>query len=170
MCLDTDQVGFPESSEGGREEILSPVLDLVTKFRDEIRSLARGGASAKELLDACDVLRDVGLPELGVKLDDKEGGALWKLYDADELKKELERDREAKALKEAKAKIPPSEMFKIGEYEGLYSKYDDEGLPTHDKDGEELPKGQVKKLVKAQGLQKKAHETYLAKSMEKLAV
>ena len=113
---------------------------------------------------------------------------MWKLYDADELKKELERDREAKALKEAKAaeakaelarkaaekeakaKIPPSEMFKIGEYEGLYSKYDDEGLPTHDKDGEELPKGQVKKLVKAQGLQKKAHETYLAKSMEKLAV
>ena len=188
VCLDTDQVGFPESSEGGREEILSPVLDLVTKFRDEIRSLARGGASAKELLDACDILRDVGLPELGVKLDDKEGGALWKLYDADELKKELERDREAKALKEAKAaeakaelarkaaekeakaKIPPSEMFKIGEYEGLYSKYDDEGLPTHDKDGEELPKGQVKKLVKAQGLQKKAHETYLAKSMEKLAV
>ena len=72
----------------------------MTKFRDDIRKLAQGGASAKELLTACDNLRDVGLPELGVKLDDKEGGALWKLYDADELKKEVAREREAKEEKE----------------------------------------------------------------------
>ena len=82
-----------------------------------------------------------------MKLDDKEGGALWKLYDADELKKEVAREREAKeekerakreakeeaarkaAEKEARAKVPPSEMFKtFSEYEGLYSKYDDDGV------------------------------------------
>lgn len=188
VCLDTDALGFPESSEGGREETLSPLLDLVVKFRDEIRGLARGGASTKELLEACDVLRDVGLPELGVKLDDKDGGALWKLYDAEDLKKEIEREREAKAEKdrksaeakaeaarkaaekEAKARISPNDMFKVGEYEGLFSKYDDVGMPTHDKDGVEVPKAQLKKLAKAHGLQIKAYEAYLGKSMEKLSV
>ena len=115
-----------------------------------------------------DAVRDVGLPELGVKLDDRDGGALWKLYDADELKKEIAREREAKeekerakrlakeeaarkaAEKEAKAKVPPSDMFKtFSEYEGLYSKYDDEGVPTHDAAGEPLAKSAVKKLARA---------------------
>ena len=191
VCLDNATIGFPETSTGGaegREETLSPLLDLMTKFRDEIRKLAKDGASTKELLAACDDIRDNGLPELGVKLDDRETGALWKLYDAEELKKEMEREREAKAEKErakqaareeaarkaaekeAKAKIPPSEMFKQGEYEGLYSKYDAEGVPTHDAAGEELTKGAVKKLMKAHGAQKKAYETHLAKSMENLNV
>ena len=191
LCLDVGTIGFPETMEGsseGREQMLTPFLDLVTKFRDEVRKLAQGGASKQELLAACDVLRDVALPELGVKLDDREGGALWKLYDAEELKREIAREREAKeekerakqaakeeaarkaAEKEAKAKIPPGEMFKTGEYEGLYSKYDDEGIPTHDMEGAELPKSTVKKLQKAHGMQKKAHEAYLAKSMENLSV
>ena len=82
-------VGFGEiggDADGGAgggasaEEAMAPVLDLVTKFRDQIRSLARAGAGTKELMAACDELRDVGLPDLGVKLDDREGGALWKLY------------------------------------------------------------------------------------------
>jgi len=186
VCLDSGAIGFPESSEGsseGREETLSPLLDLMTAFRDEIRTLAQNGASAKELLAACDAVRDVGLPELGVKLDDREGGALWKLYDADELKKEIAREREAKeekerakrlakeeaerkaAEKEAKAKVPPSDMFKtFSEYEGLYSKYDDEGVPTHDAAGEPLAKSALKKLAKARAQQQKAHEAYLAKA------
>ena len=186
VCLDSGAIGFPESSEGsseGREETLSPLLDLMTAFRDEIRTLAQNGASAKELLAACDAVRDVGLPELGVKLDDRDGGALWKLYDADELKKEIAREREAKeekerakrlakeeaarkaAEKEAKAKVPPSDMFKtFSEYEGLYSKYDDEGVPTHDAAGEPLAKSAVKKLAKARAQQQKAHEAYLARA------
>ena len=52
VCLDSGAIGFPESSEGsaeGREETLSPLLDLMTAFRDEIRTLAQNGASAKEL-------------------------------------------------------------------------------------------------------------------------
>jgi len=115
---------------------------------------------------------------------------LWKLYDADELKKEIAREHEAKeekerakraakeeaarkaAEKEARAKVPPSEMFKtFSEYEGLYSKYDDDGVPTHDAAGEALAKSAAKKLLKSRQQQEKAHETYLAKAgMEKLAV
>jgi cysteinyl-tRNA synthetase len=198
VCLDTESIGFPESSSSssspqggeGREETLSPLLDLVTKFRDEIRSLARGGASSKDLLEACDVLRDIGLPELGVKLDDKEGGAMWKLYDAEELKKEIQRESRAKAEKErkakeakedsarkaaekeAKSKVDPRLMFStLEEYKGLFSKYDDEGVPTHDAAGEEIPKGQLKKLLKAKTFQVKAYEQYLAKeSMARMTV
>ena len=76
------EIGGDANAAGGGsgEEAMAPVLDLITKFRDDIRALARGGADAKSLMEACDALRDVGLPELGVKLDDREGGALLKLY------------------------------------------------------------------------------------------
>lgn len=157
------EIGGDGDARGGgggasAEEAMAPVLDLVTKFRDQIRALARGGASAKDLMAACDELRDVGLPELGVKLDDREEGALWKLYSPEELKKEMARETEAKAKKEeevikkkeeaakkaaekeAAAKVLPGEMFKMGEYDGVYSKYDEEGIPTHTKDGEEVAK------------------------------
>ena len=193
VCLDVESIGFPESTEGsseGREQVLSPFLDLITKFRDDIRKLAQDGASKQDILAACDAVRDVSLPELGVKVDDREGGALWKLYDAEELKKEIAREREAKeekerakaaakeeaarkaAEKEAKAKVPPSEMFKtFEEYAGLYSKFGDYGVPTHDAAGEPLQKSALKKLAKARGMQEKAHDQYLAKQgIEKLSV
>ena len=64
----------------------------------------------------------------------------------------------------ALAKVPPNELFKQGEYAGLYSKYDEDGLPTHDKDGEELAKAQRKKLAKTQAAQKKEHDKFLAKA------
>ena len=53
---------------------------------------------------------------------------------------------------------------KQGEYADLYSKYDDDGLPTHDKAGEELATAQRKKLAKTQAAQKKEHDKFLAKA------
>ena len=165
----------------GAEEAMAPVLDALVKFRDEIRALAKSGADKGALMAACDRLRDDGLPELGVKLDDREGGALWKLSTPEELHRERAREAELKAKKEeearlkkeeaarklaekeAAAKIPPVEMFKVGEYEGMYSKFDEEGVPTHDKAGEELAKAQRKKLAKARAAHVKEHEKYLAK-------
>ena len=88
-------------------------------------------------------------------------------------KREAKEEAARKAAeKEARAKVPPSEMFKtFSEYEGLYSKYDDDGVPTHDAAGEALAKSAAKKLLKSRQQQEKAHETYLAKAgMEKLAV
>jgi len=76
-------VGFGEiggDADGGSgggasaEEAMAPVLDLITKFRDQIRALARGGADARELMAACDELRDNGLPELGGSYDRGEKG------------------------------------------------------------------------------------------------
>jgi cysteinyl-tRNA synthetase len=116
-----------------------------------------------------------------VKLDDRDGGALWKLSSPEELRKELAREAEAKAKKEeetrkkkeeaarkaaekeAAARVDPREMFKLGEYAGVYAEYDEEGIPTKTKDGEEVAKAQRKKLAKLHGAQKTAHEKYLAK-------
>ena len=168
--------------DASKEEAMAPALDLIVKFRDEIRALARAGADTKALMRACDEVRDVGLPELGVKLDDREGGALWKLSNPEELRREAAREAEAKAKKEeqkrrekeeaarkaaekeALARVPPGELFKQGEYADLYSEYDDDGLPTHDKAGEELAKAQRKKLAKTQAAQKKEHDKFLAKA------
>ena len=47
------------------------------------------------------------------------------------------------AEKAKKALIPPAEMF-LGD--DRYSKYDDEGVPTHDKEGEPLSKSARKKV------------------------
>ena len=174
--------GGDGGGDASKEEAMAPALDLIVKFRDEIRALARAGADTKALMRACDEVRDVGLPELGVKLDDREGGALWKLSNPEELRREAAREAEAKAKKEAQkrrekeeaarkaaekealARVPPGELFKQGEYADLYSKYDDDGLPTHDKAGEELAKAQRKKLAKTQAAQKKEHDKFLAKA------
>ena len=182
-------IGFPASANGlsssgeeagsgtSKEELLTPYLDVITKFRESVRVAAIAG-DTKAVLMAADDLRDGVLPELGVRMEDKGSGAelttVWKLDDPDVLRKEKALKDEAKAEKErqkaeakrkaeekeAKAKIPPKEMFL--NMTDLYSKFDDEGVPTHDKDGEPLSKGAAKKLQKEYAKQKDLHEKYLA--------
>lgn len=64
-----------------------------------------------------------------------------------------------KAAKLAKMKIPPGEMF-LSEV-NKYSKFDENGLPTHDTEGKELSKGQAKKLKKLFEAQEKLYKEYL---------
>jgi cysteinyl-tRNA synthetase len=42
-----------------------------------------------------------------------------------------------------------------------YSKFDDKGMPTHDANGEELKKGQLKKLAKLYEAQEKKYNDFL---------
>ena len=148
--------------------------------RDTIRSLARAKAPPQELLAACDRLRDMALPELGVRVDDSDGGAKWKLCDPEELRQEAAREAEARlakegalrlqreeaarkaAEKEAKARVLPSEMFKLAEHAGQFASFDDTGFPLTGADGEPLSKGLQKKLQKAREAQTKAHEQWRA--------
>lgn len=179
----TSDIGFPlENADGGessKEEVLTPYLDVLTKFREAVRIAAIGG-DTKAVLAAADDLRDLVLPEVGVRMEDQGSGVnvvtKWKLDDPDSMRKERLLKEEAKAEKERtkletlrkqkekeeKAKIPPQDMFK-----GLtdqYSAFDANGLPTHDKAGEELSKAAVKKLAKEQTKQKTEYEKYLAKA------
>merc|ERR1712098_342310 len=76
-----------------------PYLQAMAEFRDNVRKDARE-LKASEILKECDRLRDDVLPELGVRLEDKESEAtVIKLVDKEELLKERE---EKKALEEKK--------------------------------------------------------------------
>ena len=119
---------------------------------------------ATDILAECDKLRDITLPDLGVRLEDKEGEkTVIKLVDKEELRKEREEklaleekkrlEKEAKKAKAAaeaakaleEAKIPPEEMFR--KEIDKYSAWDDKGVPTHLADGKEVPKVQKRLAI-----------------------
>jgi len=52
-------------------------------------------------------------------------------------------------------------MFRLDSYAGKFSKYDDQGFPTHDHEGAEVSKSARKKLEKEYEKQQKLHEEYL---------
>jgi cysteinyl-tRNA synthetase len=180
----TSEVGFPlDQGEGGgvgKEQIMAPLLDALTKFRENVR-VAAMNKDPKAVLMAADVLRDDILPDLGVRMEDKGSGAdlvtIWKLDDPEVLKLEKAQRQNAKAEKEKaraeaarraqekdeKSKIPPQNIF-TGLTE-LYSAFDNKGIPTHDAANEPLSKGQIKKLCKEWEKQKDLHEKYLAKAV-----
>jgi len=172
--IDQHEIGFPAiSSEANAEQILTPFLNTITKFREDVRTAARAKDHGSVLV-ASDKLRDESLPLLGVRLDDlAEGGSIWKLGDKEELAKEVEQKKKAEQAKiEAKmeaqkreqeklekAKIPPSEWFKA--MKDKYTAFDASGFPTKDAEGKEITKSAVKNLRKEYDAQAKAHQKYL---------
>eukprot|EP00871_Galdieria_phlegrea_P005080 jgi/Galph1/5573/GphlegSOOS_G4255.1 len=135
--------------------------------------------SVSKVIRELDIIRDERLPELGVRIEDKKTESYWKIEDPEELKRELARKREQENAKEeekrkrreeidkrrqeelTRSQIPPHELFKQGEWKGQFSRFDSDGIPSHDKDGKEISKSLRKKLVKEQEKQKKLHEKYL---------
>lgn len=72
-----------------------------------------------------------------------------------------EKTRADKIAKEERMKIRPEDLFKLGkEYKGQFSKYDDDGIPTHLADGTEVSKSAKKKLAKEQKKHVKALSAY----------
>ncbi|RKP16539.1 hypothetical protein ROZALSC1DRAFT_25152, partial [Rozella allomycis CSF55] len=127
-----------------------------------IRDLAINNADSKQYLILSDKLRDEDLLNLGVLLEDRDGST--KRDEERERNKALvaaEKERK-KQEKIEKAKINPNEMFKIGDYKDLFSKFDEtKGFPTHDNKGEELAKSKTKKLRKEFDAQLKLHDQYI---------
>lgn len=176
-------LGFPlqcgaGGSQQNTEDLVMPFLKTMADFRGSVREQARQ-LKAVEILKLCDELRDEQLPNLGVRLEDKENGpsaiklmtreALLKEREqkkAQELEKAVEKERkrlEQLALQEAREaqkKINPKEMF-LKETD-KYSAFDENGLPTLDLEGKEVSKGQQKKLQKLQQAQEKKYNEYLA--------
>uniref|UniRef100_F6UF61 Cysteine--tRNA ligase, cytoplasmic n=1 Tax=Monodelphis domestica TaxID=13616 RepID=F6UF61_MONDO len=173
-------LGFPVgggASGTSLEATVMPFLQVLSDFREGVRKIARE-KKVLEVLQLSDALRDDVLPELGVRLEDHEGlPTVLKLVDRDTLVKEREEKKQAEeekrrkkeeaarkkqeqeAAKLEKMKIPPSKMF-LSENE-KYSTFDENGFPTHDAEGKELSKGQIKKLKKLVEVQEKLHKEYL---------
>lgn len=173
-------IGFPvgDSNESDFEQKIMPFVSTLSDFRSSVRKIARD-VKATEILQLCDSLRDDILPNLGVRLEDRETGpSAVKLVDKNVLLKERETKRAledakaaekeakriqteaAQALKDAQKKINPVDMFKSET--DKYSAFDDKGMPTHDVEGKELSKGQLKKLQKLHAAQEKKYNEYLA--------
>lgn len=180
-------IGYGEDGAAGglsRESVIGPVLDVLSEFRDSVRSLARQEKSegSRAILKLSDKVRDEKLPPLGVRLEDRgiHQASVWKLEDAVALVMELERKRDAeqkkreevarqRAAKAAKlaqdlerGRLAPELLFIEGsEYAGKYSMFDDNGMPTRDSEGKELSKSALKGLAKARAKQEKLHAKFL---------
>ncbi|XP_065450785.1 cysteine--tRNA ligase, cytoplasmic isoform X2 [Chrysemys picta bellii] len=180
-AIESDEaLGFPVGGNGQNlnlESTVMPYLQVLSDFREGVRQIARE-KKVTEVLQLSDALRDDILPELGVRFEDHEGlPTVVKLVDRETLLKEREekkkieeekkrkkeeafrKKQEQEAAKLAKMKIPPHAMFK-SELD-KYSKFDENGFPTHDTEGKELSKGQMKKLKKLYEAQEKIHKEYL---------
>ncbi|XP_043255934.1 cysteine--tRNA ligase, cytoplasmic [Colletes gigas] len=175
-----DTIGFPlddKIADVNVEDVVMPYLEILANFRQEVRNEAKI-LKASSILEECDKLRDETLPNIGVRLEDSnEENCSVKLVNREELLKEreckqrleleksLEKEKRkteaaaAAAAKEAQRKIPPSEMFKLEK--DKYSQFDSNGIPTHDINGKELSKGQMKKLQKLQQAQEKKYNEYV---------
>lgn len=176
-----DKLGWYEGDtqqENSKEELVLPYVKCLAKFRDEVRQLGIGKADARKFLELTDRLRDEELLKLNVLLDDRNGqGALVKLITEEEKGRIVEearleeerreakkaseeikrREREAKERERLeKAKIAPQDMFKQPE---LYSEWDEDGIPTKDKDGNPITKSMTKKLKKQWLNQEKLHKS-----------
>ncbi|KAF9950404.1 hypothetical protein BGZ72_007955 [Mortierella alpina] len=182
----SDPIGFVGADGGAAgvsvEDVAMPYLQVLSTFRDTIRSYAREGRPAQEMLALSDKLRDEDLERLGVSLDDREDGkALIKFIPAEELaaqrlakvqqaaekaarKEEAARAKEAaRLLKLEKGKVSHLEMFRAAANAAEYGSFEEgTGIPLTDKEGQELPKSRKKKLAKEWEVQKKLHEDYLA--------
>lgn len=173
-------IGFPVGGNAGTadlEETVMPYLSALSEFRTAVREQART-LKASEILALCDQIRDDTLPNLGVRLEDRDGApSALKLVDrevllkereakrAEEAKKAAEKERKkaeaasAAAAKDAQRRINPVDMFRAET--DKYSVWDERGLPTHDAEGKEISKGQQKKLQKLQQAQEKRYQEYL---------
>ena len=152
-----------------------PYAQVLSTFQDNLRGLAEKKAPAKEFLALCDRLRDLDLWDLGIYLEDRENApAMVRPVDADlraareqkeaiarqklEARQKREREEAEKKAKLAEqAKLNHKEMFRTEEY----SAWDEDGMPTKDKEGADVPKGRTKKLRKEWERQKKLHEEFL---------
>ena len=159
--LGMDDTGTGDSVERNRTEKL---LDAITGFRDDIRQLAKSGASTVEYLKCCDGMRDGAMVDLGVRLEDvPDGRSVWKLDDPGVLKKERDEKIAAIAAAARKKLSTKIENLKkdITKFENLaqlpsvqeslsekYSKFDSDGNPTHDVEGTPLEGKAIDKAKK----------------------
>lgn len=82
----------------------------------------------------------------------------------------VEAERLKRQRKLERGRVPATEMFKPPNLpEGIYSTWDDRGLPLSDGEGKELSKNQAKKVQKEWTEQMRLHEDYLAWKKEQAA-
>eukprot|EP00889_Picochlorum_renovo_P002290 jgi/Picre1/29320/NNA_004710.t1 len=128
------------------------ILDALSEFRDKVRNLAKSKSNPENILHV-DCLRDDALVEIGVRLEDKaDGTSVWKIDDPATLRKE--RDEKIAARPRSRKETDNKwenlkrEIEKFAKIESLpslqeslsakYAKFDADGFPTHNAEGQPL--------------------------------
>lgn len=65
-----DDDDFPKVASGN-EEVMSQLMNVLCKFRDDVKNNAKDENAAKILFKLSDELRDDILPHLGIQIEDK---------------------------------------------------------------------------------------------------
>ena len=182
LVYNTDFVDyFRTSGEGdsnkNAEEILTPYMDVLTKFRHEVKNAIVVEKDEKKILKLCDQLRDDILPELGVRIEDKGNeGSLWKFFDKEQYMKEKEKEKELKENKkkqkeeEAKQREMKLSMSAKEYYATLtdkYSAFDELGIPIKNAKGNDISKEQYNKLKKEFAKHDGRHQKWLEQQNKK---
>ena len=182
LVYNTDFVDyFRTSGEGdsnkNAEEILTPYMDVLTKFRHEVKNAIVVEKDEKKILKLCDQLRDDILPELGVRIEDKGNeGSLWKFFDKEQYMKEKEKEKELKENKkkqkeeEAKQREMKLSMSAKEYYATLtdkYSAFDELGIPIKNAKGNDISKEQYNKLKKEFAKHDQKHQKWLEQQNKK---
>lgn len=170
-----DQLGFggEATAAASTSEGTAKYLDAFALFRDNIRRLAKSDKSSADILAACDRIRDETMLELGVRLEDRGDESVWKLDDADVLRREQQAKQQAAAEQKLK-KLTMAHSKKDAELSRLqklvqlpsipealkskFSKFDADFNPTHDQDGNELDSKAAAKAKKVVDKEKKSRE------------
>jgi len=125
--------------------------------RNALKDIREGTAtsSTNEILRLCDEARDDVLPSIGLelnddKIDDDTGDdeASWRFCLPREKTTTDMKGEEIPSRPVIPANTPVQDLFRVGPYSGLFSLFDNDGVPTHHSDGSEVSKSQRKKLVK----------------------
>jgi cysteinyl-tRNA synthetase len=172
-------IEFPEHGYGGSSASATAsagnkeILDVFAAFRKEVRTAAKEKKPPTDFLQMTDRLRDEVMPELGIRLED-DGVNPWTAVSADVLKKEIADKKRLEAVKVADkkkrrrvvlvrdiknyedARQEPTAIFNSG----AYSKFDEQGVPTHDSEGKELSKSARGKLQKEFQKRQKDHTKF----------
>ncbi|RDW75659.1 hypothetical protein BP5796_06480 [Coleophoma crateriformis] len=145
-------------------------------FQTQLKTaLAQSVGIETELLQLCDSLRDTVLWDQDIYLEDRDPPlpALVRPLDANMKAARADKERVAeekrlakerrlaeeatkKAAMAEKAKVQPQDMFKTDEF----AEWDENGVPTKLKGGDDLPKSRRKKLEKEWKAQKVAHDKW----------
>lgn len=165
-----EQISSASSSNvvGGERALLEELV----RFRAAVRQAAIADLknnkaqhqSAHEIMRLCDDARDNIFPRLGVELLDgkvqSDSGSMWKFcvpHSQDD--SDIDNDESNDGNKTAKTSspaaatidlrsIPLQDLFKVAPYEGQFSEYDADGMPTLNADGSALSNRLVQKVQK----------------------
>ncbi|KAH7300830.1 hypothetical protein KP509_24G080700 [Ceratopteris richardii] len=174
-----DEIGFGSdatTSTGSQEAILTPYLDAIAKFREDVRAAVKEDVDIKgKVMGIADRFRDYTMVDLGVRLEDTANGSIWEMVDAQTLRNL--RDEKIREAQEAKCKSLQSKLDRkkkdLDKYESaledpkniflkqkeLYSVFDANGIPTHDIEGKELSKKARKDVEKRMKKAEEEHAT-----------